>query len=269
MAKIFRKHVFTHVLHVCIFCLICSPFSLLADHECNCEYCGLDVDLEEPINYEELGQYEDAFREFEDRIEEEEGDLDVECGIFKKWGKKAKRWLKKRVVSILKKCVNLEKIRNAEDCAYTVAKFKRKADKYHNTGSIEDLFKGIDENLPDNAPAESFQKFKNRIRYYYDHKNAKPPINKDFDISNLNLELRKPEYNGELDHIPTRALIGGVEIGCGFLIGALPFPGCAWLGGWLIGHGATQIYEGYMNEYEKQHKNSSHGVVDLFQASIN
>ena len=98
--------------------------------------------------------------------------------------KKTKKQLKKKVVSILKKCVNSEKIRNAEDCAYTVEKFKRKADKYHNTESIEDFFKGIDKNLPDNAPNKSFQKFKNRTRFCYDHKNAKPPTNKVFDISN-------------------------------------------------------------------------------------
>ncbi len=125
MAKIFRKHVFTHVLHVCIFCFICSPFSLLADHKCNCEYCDLDVDLEKPINYKELGQYEEVFREFEEKIEEESV-VDIECGLFKKWGKKTKRWLKKRVTSIFKKCVNLQKIRNAEDCAYTIAKLRER-----------------------------------------------------------------------------------------------------------------------------------------------
>jgi hypothetical protein len=248
---------------------VCSPFSLLADHECNCDYCELELDFEEPIDYEELGEYEGMFREFEEKIEEEEGDLDVECGVFKKWGKKLKRWFKKRVVDLIKKCVDLEKIRNAEDCAYTVADFKRKADKIHNTGSIEKMFKDFDDRLPDNAPVAGFEHFKSRVKYYYNNKKARSPKNKSFDVSNLNIEHRKPEYNGELDDIPTRALIGGAEIACGSLIAVLPFPGCAWLGWTLIGHGSTQIYEAYMNEYEKQYNNSPHEVVDVFQGSIN
>lgn len=154
--------------------------------------------------------------------------------------------------------MDLEKIRNAEDCAYTVADLKRKADKIHNTGSIEKMFKEFDDRLPENAPAAGFKHFKNRVKYYYFNKKARPPKNNSFDVSDLNIDLRKPEYNGELDDIPTRALIGGVEIACGSLIAAIPFPGCSWLGWTLIGHGATQIYEAYMNEYENQSEITLH-----------
>jgi hypothetical protein len=32
----------------------------------------------------------------------------------------------------------------------------------------------------------------------------------------------------------------------------IPFPGCLFVGRTLIGHGATQLYEGYMQKYERE-----------------
>lgn len=256
----FRRHIYNIFLLVCLF----SSFTLVADHQCNCEFCELEFDLEEPINYEELGEYEDLFREFEEKIEEEEAELDVEGGLFRKWKKKIKRWFKKRVVKLIKSFIDLKKIRNADDCAYTVARFKRKVDKIHKTGSIEKLFEKFDEEIPEDPRFASFDRFKKRIKYYYNNKKAKPPSKKSFHIEISDIDYKKPDYDGELDNIPTRALIGGVEIACGSLISILPFPGCQWLGYSLIGHGVSQIYEGYMQEYE----DGQGAYFDSYQSNI-
>lgn len=266
MAKTFFNNPVRYIFYVFVFVSMYNPHALLADHQCNCEYCDLDIEYEESINYESLDEYEDIFRIFEAKVEEE-NELDVECGMFNKWGKKAKRWLKKRVVSVLKKCVNLKRIRNAEDCAYTVAKFKRKVDKKHNTGSIDKMFEKFDEHVPDDPCVESFEKFKGRIKYYYDNQDARPPKGPDrnrYDFCmNCSFSENNP-YKSDLDDIPTRALLGGVEIACGSLIMVLPFPGCSWLGWTLIGHGTAQIYEGYMQKFEEDQKNSSYSLEQTF-----
>lgn len=239
--------------YIYIFTFICSPISLLAVNNYESNFSELDVDSERFINYEKLEEYEEMYRIFEAEMEEEGSEeYSMKGGSFSKWGNPLKRWLKQTTVSLIKKMVNLKKIRNSEDCAYTVVEFKRKLDALHETGDIETMLNSFGVHVPDDPRYASMEKFKNRIRYYHYNEKAKPAKCPFSDRYCIEFSQRYRNNKNDLDDIPARALIGGVEIACGSLIMVLPFPGCRWLGWTLITHGTTQIYEGYMNEYEEQ-----------------
>lgn len=236
--------------------LVFSPLSVKASTECHCYFCGDQFEIDEEIEYEGLEEYEDIFREFEVRADYEDSEYMAKTFFVKKWCKKIKRWFKKTVVKLLKKMINYKKFKSGEHCAYEVANFKRKVDKkLHDTGNIEDMLQEFE--CGTDSPAYSgMESFRNRIRYYYYNKNAKPPKHPDHDRYNFCVNCSSKGKSGnqksELEDIPIRAIIGGVEVSCGFLIQVIPFPGCLWLGRALIGHGFTQIYEGYMNKYEEE-----------------
>jgi len=259
MEKINQHSFRSCIYYLCLVSLVFSPISVRAD-ECQCYFCGNLFECEEAIDYEGLGEYEDMFREFEARSDEEEGEFVAKAFFLKKWCKKVKRWFKKTVAKVLKKMINYKKFKSGEHCAYEVAKFKRDVDKkLHNTGDIENMLKEFECGTDDPAYA-GMESFRERIRYYYYNKNATPPKHPDHDRYNFCMDCQMATKDGkkksDLDDIPIRALIGGVEVSCGFLIQVLPFPGCLWLGRALIGHGFSQIYEGYMQQYEEDQKNN-------------
>lgn len=241
---------------LCIVTLIFQSVPALAFDNCNCYFCGDEVE-EEEIDYESLGEYEEIFRNFEDiaDAEEEEEGVVAKTFFLKKWCKKLKRWFKKRLASMMKKLIGFKKFKSGEHCAYEIAHFKRKIDKkLHKTGDIENMLAEFDQHSGVSIEAyEGMNRFKSRIRYYYHNKHATPPKHPDHNRYDQCVEFMAKGKEGkknDLADIPVRALIGGVEIACGFLIHILPFPGCRYLGRALIGHGATQIYEGYMQQYE-------------------
>lgn len=242
------------IRYVCVLILLFSPLSLVAE-ESFCTCCGNELSSEDYIDYEGLGEYEEMFREFEIRAEEEDSQFQAKGFFLKKWCKKLKRWFKKTITKVLKKMIDFKKFKSGEHCAYEVAHFKKKVDKkLHNTGSIDDMFSKFDNhsNFCEEA-TEGMNKFKERIHYYYTHENATPPKHPDHDRYNfcVNCSVHTEEHRkNDLEDVPIRALIGGLEIACGSLISVLPFPGCRWLGFSLITHGSSQIYEGYMQEYE-------------------
>ncbi len=198
--------------------------------------------VEESFDYESLGKFEDTFRQFEIDSELEDNLEDAQTkGFLKKWSKKLKKWFAKKVYKIFKKMTGIKKLRNGEDCAYTIAKFKRKIDKklYH-TGDIEEMLSEFDQHT--DGTSHDMNKFKDRIRFYYKHKKVKPPGHGD------EQNQFKDEEN-QLKNIPTKALIGGLEIACGSIIAILPFPGCRYLGVAIISYGITDVYEAYKDPF--------------------
>lgn len=240
---------------LCIVTLIFQSVPALAFDNCSCYFCGEEVE-EEEIDYESLEEYEEIFRNFEEIADaEDEEDVVAKTFFLKKWCKKLKRWFKKKLIKILKKMVGFKKFKSGEHCAYEVAHFKRKIDKkLHKTGDIENMLEEFDQHSGISPEAyEGMNRFKSRIRYYYYNNKAKPTKHPDHDRYDQNVEFMTKGKDGkknDLDDVPVRALIGGVEIACGVLIHILPFPGCLYLGRALIGHGAAQIFEGYMKQYE-------------------
>ncbi len=248
MAKINRNAFLKCVFNFFIYTYFIQSISLNAS-ECQCNFCANEK-IENEFDYSKLGDFEEMFLEF-DRLSEENENESKEFFV-KKWCKKAKRYFKKRLIKVVKKIINVKDFRNADDCAYTVAKFKRKIDrKVHNTGKIDEILVKFDE-IADDERFVGMKAFSGRIKYYSENKKARPPKHPDYNRYNQDVDFIAK--SGELDHIPDRALFGGVEIGCGLLIGVLPFPGCAWLAGIMIGHGWSLIFDGYMQEWEKQNK---------------
>lgn len=265
MEKTIYNNLNHYIFYFYIFVLLGSSFPLLADHECDCPYCEIGDITEEHFDYESLGELEVVFRNIEEAIDADnrELEIEVECGVFKKWGKKIKRWMKRKVYNLFKKCVNLDKLRTMDDCAYTFANFKRKLDKIYKTGSIDKLLDKFDEQLPKDPRISDFREFKSKVKYYANNKHAKPSDKNC--LSFFSLDCQKPEYNGELDDIPTRALIGGVMVGCGTLIGFIPFPGCAYVGSTIATTGFGMIVDAYVKKWEEEEKNNpAHGMVQSF-----
>ncbi len=186
-----------------------------------------------------------------DRLSEENENESKEFFV-KKWCKKAKRYFKKRLVKVVKKIINIKDFRNADDCAYTVAKFKRKIDrKIHNTGKIDEILVKFDE-IADDERFIGMKAFSDRIKYYSENKKARPQRHPDHNRYNQNIDYIAK--GNELDDVPPQALFGGVEMACGALISVIPFPACVAIGTFLISHGFSQIVDGYWKEWEKQNK---------------
>lgn len=251
MEKSFYNIARNNICRFCLFTLCLSPLSVAAEL---CTSCGCSVSKDE-ISYQGLGDYEEMLREF-DRISELEEELQPRGFFLQKWCKHLKKWFKKKLVKVLIKMVDLNKFKNGEHCAFELAHFKKKIDKkLYNTGSLDNIFSEID--LHSNVCQEAkngMNRFKERVNYYYTHDKALPPGYADPNRYDMCIDCSTNIYGyprNELEDIPIRALFGGVEIGCGALIAVLPFPGCRFLGFSLITHGSSQIYEGYMQEYEK------------------
>ena len=264
MAKAFSFG-FMRTIPYYYFCVLLLTFNVIVGTETTwqCQNCYVDIDSEEPIAYEDLGDYESIFRCFEQMMDEEETiNQDIKSpemseNFVKKWTKKLKRWFKKRIAKSLKKWMGLKKVKNGDQCAYAVAEFKRKIDKNFKVGTIDEIFAQFDHYIPKEANHQHLDKFKTRVKFYYDNKNARPKKAIDPNRYNLCVSCRQYQQEqepNELNDIPVRALIGGIEIGCGCIMLYIPFPPVMWLGRTLIAHGISQIYEGYMTEYEENQK---------------
>jgi len=226
---------------ILLFVCISPSFALNSTEACECYFCVEENAVEESIDYKSLGEFEEIFREFERQADEEES-VDGCCkkGFFGKWCKKLNKWFKKKVVKVLKKTVDFKKIRNSEDCAHTIAKFKRKVDKkLYKTGDIEKMLSAFDEHT-DDVTYKKMGGFKDRIRFYYHNKNAKPPKKSEYDSE------KYEHVRSQTDSIPNKALWGGVEFACGWIIYVIPFPGCNWLGSALMGDGIIKIMDAYV-----------------------
>jgi len=260
MEKIIKNSLLCLIRYILVFSFLCSPFQISS--ECySSKNKSTENETKDFTNYEELEEFEDIYREFEAEIDLDENSEIQTKGLFC-WGKKIKKWFKKRTVRILKKFLGLKKHYTPEECAYMVAKFKRKIDKYYNTGSIETLLNDFDAHLPKDSRYDSFEAFKDRIRHYHYNKNDRPQ-HPDHDHHYFSVQCKKKDKDNsdhkktnELENYPIRVVIGGVEIACGALIAVLPFPGCTRLGLAIATHGLNNIYEGYMQELEDEQKNN-------------
>lgn len=244
------------------FCVLLFTFNvvLASDQTWQCQNCYVDIDSEEPVSYGDLGDYEMMFRCFEQMMDQEETaeesnqPFQMKGNFIQKWSKKVKRWMTKKIAKSMKKWMGLKKVKNGDECAFAVAEFKRKIDKKFEIGSIDQIFNEFDRYVPKESNLDHLDKFKKRVKFYYNNKNAHP--RKAVDPNRYNLCIHCQQYQhqqeaNELNEIPVRALIGGIEIGCGCIMIYIPFPPVIWLGRTLIAHGIGQIYEGYMTEYEK------------------
>ncbi len=88
---------------------------------------------EEFENYEQYGEFADMVKDFHIAMEMDE-QLSEECGVFSKWGRKLKRWLKNTVKDMVVKFLDLKPGGDPDTCAYNVAKIKRRIDKVYKTG---------------------------------------------------------------------------------------------------------------------------------------
>jgi len=192
-------------------------------------------------------------------------DSALEAKGFFSWGKSIKKWLKKRVLNIFKKLTGLKKNCTADQCAYTAVKFKRKIDKYYNTGDIEILLSEFDEHLPKDPRFDSFDAFKDRIRYYHYNKHARPQHSNhdrhNFSVQYNNKDNSDNKKSNELEKYPIRSVFGGLEVACGVLIAIIPFPFCWQIGSSIVFHGAANIYEGYMQKLEEGQKDKNKNLT--------
>lgn len=231
--------------YIHILLLYCTAHQSIVGAHVPSYYYQCAYDYDEPTNYEEYGEFAEILKVFEDEIalqEEVDESEAIEKGVFSKWTKKLKRWFLKRTKKVLKKCLKLTHCSNPEECAYTAAKFKRKIDKVCNTGSIDNIFSNFDKNIPKGKNIDSFEYFKDRIRFYHKNKHAKP-----------SKYVAKGEVRDDLKNIPFGAVMGGLEIFCGSLVAVLPFPGCRYLGA----DGLSRIITAYADDYEHNHPNDS------------
>ena len=241
MEKIIRRY-YRNSVHACIAgALFLSPIALSGE-ECDCESCIIEA--AEPKVFDEFAEYAEMLKEFEARVQEEEAALSQK-GFIRKWCKKVKRYFVKRVVRALKKMIKYKKLKSREHCAYQVAKFKRKVDKnVWNTGNIDDVFTQFDADT-NNMASKDMAKFKKRVRYYFENKHARP--------SDKRCKGDDDE-DDDFNYMPIRCVVGAFETCVGSVIQFIPFPACQYLGRALAFHGVTQIYEGYMQEYENHNK---------------
>lgn len=223
MSSFFNMHTKCIAGFIFLFSQVFSPLTISAEQHF----------VEEKFKYDKLGEHEEAFREFEIFMEGEDG---IEA---RGWNKKIKRWWVKKVYKLLKKCGVLKKHNTLSECAYTVARFKRKVDKVYDTGSIHRLIKKIDESAPDN---NSIEIFKDKIIYFSKHKHAKP--NRSFNISaNCYIE------DGEEIYRNRKVAYGILLMSAGFVVGNVPVFPINSIGAYLAKIGYDYIIEGIQEEY--------------------
>jgi hypothetical protein len=227
-----------------IFSFICSPI-LVAAEKCR-EFSLCEEELfVEGADYELFEKFEEAFNQFEieSSVEDEDDSEDDKKGFLKKWKKKLKKWFTKKIYKIFKKITGIKKIRNGEQCAYSVAKFKRRIDKkLHHTGSVDKMFEKFDEHM-DQPYYSKMNSFKERVRFYHENKKERPTEN--------NKEANDKAQQ-DLKNIPIQAMIGGVGVSCGIIIMVIPFPGCSTLGKWIIGAGVEMIVYSLISDFSEE-----------------
>lgn len=215
-------------------------FANVSAIDCDCYFCDTQTEVEMP-EICDLGEYQHIIDVFDECIEKEDT-IEVKSFFLKKWCTNLKRWFKKKLITMIKGFIPLQKMKSLDHTAYAFAEFKRKIDrKMWRTGDITDLIKTT---RPDLERYPQMEQLVKKIQYYCDNPHATPSRTTGYN------RWDQAANKTELEDIPPRALIGGLEIFCGALIRVLPFPGCKVLAWTLITHGTNQIYEGYMNRYE-------------------
>lgn len=220
-----------------IFSIVCAPLQISCN-ECQCYFCE---EQGEDLNHEIFNQLDEAFRQFEYEVENSENDELHTKGFLGKWCKKLKKWFKKKAYHLFKKIAGVKKLKTKEDCAYAIAKFKRKIDKkLYNTGKIDKIFEKFDEKFEKN---HQMNDFKDRIKFYHQNKDAVPEHHQE----------RFDDVNAQMKDVPISILVGGVTFYCGAVVAMIPFPGCPLLGGIMMGCGAELMYNSWANDFsEKQ-----------------
>jgi len=251
--NVYRKiiYVFSYVYCILSFVGFCSAselselenltgYDIEYDIDCNIDY------LEEIDDLESLGKYKDMYKTYLIISEIEEKSY----GVISKF----KKSIKKKVFRLFKRLACKAFFQSTDHFGYSVAYSKKRLDKLSkkNKYSTEKFIKKLDEKLPKIMPEKDRELIKNKIKFFIDNKHASPKS--DFELAmEMYNEFQKPEYHGELDHIPVAALFGGVEVACGLLIVALPFPGCIWLGQTLMSTGIGTISAAYIKKYIDEH----------------
>lgn len=223
---------------------ICSGYIPLAANEVVPDL------IEDNLCYEDLEEYEPLFRSFEEQIEEEEAVLPA--GFISKWSKKVKKWFKKRVYLFCKKCLKIKRVKNAEDAAHYIAKFRRKLSRYCTPQQVETIVSRFNQTPPQYCDMNAFAAFEKRI-VFYDENPSKYPDEGDRNRYDLSCKTQA-EQRKEIEDIPVKSLVGGVEFFCGALISVLPWPGCKWLGNFLMGLGASHVTDGYVEQAKEERK---------------
>ena len=220
-----------------IYGLVFAPVLLSANDFRRCVVC--EEEIPEDADLELFEEFEKAFERFEVESEqEEEAEEAHKKGFLKKWCKKLKKWFAKKVYKIFKKMTGIKKIKNGEDCAYTIAKFKRKMDKKFNKQiTVDEMFEKFDEHT-DSVGYNNMIKFKERVKFYHKNKHEKPH-------SHEKDEQEKDE--SQLKGVPLKVLVGGTGIFCGTIIMFIPLPGCKKLGAYIIETGITLIASAYID----------------------
>ncbi len=249
MEKVFLLRGSNYIYIAIIYGLVFTPVLLSAERCEEYTLCKEELFVE-GADYEMYEEFERAFEQFDlEAVVEDEDDSGAhEKGFLKKWKKKLKKWFTKKIYKIFKKITGIKKLRNGDDCAYAVAKFKRKIDKkLHNTGSIDEMFEKFDEHM-DQPYYSNMNSFKEKVKFYHKNKHERPPSH------NPDKEAEK-QHQEDLKNIPVKAMIGGVGVACGAIIMVIPFPGCYSLGLKIMQGGIGLIVYTYIDNYaENQEK---------------
>lgn len=248
MEKVFLLRSSNYIYIAIIYGLVFAPVLLSAERCEEYTLCKEELFVE-GADYEMYEEFEKAFEQFdlEAVVEDEDDSGSHEKGFLKKWKKKLKKWFTKKIYKIFKKITGIKKLRNGDDCAYAVAKFKRKIDKkLHNTGSIDEMFEKFDEHM-DQPYYSNMNSFKEKVKFYHKNKHERPPSH------NPDKEAEK-QHQEDLKNIPVKAMIGGVGVACGSIIMVIPFPGCYYLGVKIVEAGIGLISYTYIENYAENCK---------------
>lgn len=156
--------------------------------------------------------------------------------------------------------LGLHKIQKSKNNAYTIARFKRIIDQVCDTGPINELIDGIEKELPPDVPG--INSFLAQIKYYHKNKNQRPEGEVDPNKYDQSVDLKiLMMTEEELKDVDPNYIWAYLEIGCGVLLCALPFPPAKWLGQNLIYAGMAHFaYTGYINKDEENNNNKSQQI---------
>lgn len=207
----------------------------------------------------------DMLREFDRQVDDY--DRSIDCGFFLfKWGKKLTKWVKKTAGQLCLRMLGLHKIKKSKNNAYTIARFKRIIDQVCDTGPLNELIDGIEKELPSDGPG--LNPFLAQIKYYHTNKNQRPEGEVDPNRYDQSVDLKiLMMTEEELKDVDPNYIWAYLEVGCGVLLCALPFPPAQWLGRTLITSGVSHFaYTYYINtDEENRNKKNQHEQSEIKQ----
>lgn len=217
----------------------------------------LNQDEDPSVDYEEYGEFGDILKEFDRLVDDYDSSIDGEFFLFK-WGKKMKKWIKNTARQMCLRMLGLHDLKKSSNNAYTIARFKRIFDQISDTGPLSDLIEGIEKELP--ADGQGLNSFLAQVKYYHKNKDKRPDGEFDpgrYDQS-VDLEILMLTEE-ELKDVDPEYIWAYLEVGCGVLLCAIPFPPAQWLGRTLITSGVSQFAYAYyknMDEENRKKKNA-------------